>query len=250
MGIAEKNNRGRFPSYNEFMQEFTVLKERVERLRRIHLKALASFNAYEQIQEFRAPNVVGGAELAQKHAEAIGVYKGFFNTAEHALNTELHIDVAKLFDSHKDALHIERLVNYAAQNRNKISAKGLASLGEDEESSSELASVYEGLKRNDLLSIKSDLDAAKDKIKRLKDVRDKEVAHINLKKPEELDYLSYQEFVELIELSEKILNTVSSKIYSDVVWFEPYKNQVVNDTKSLLRLVAESEGITEEKDSE
>lgn len=33
----------------------------------MHLKAVASFNAFEQIQEYRAPNLLG-KELAHKHA--------------------------------------------------------------------------------------------------------------------------------------------------------------------------------------
>lgn len=223
-------------------KEASVLKNRVERLRRIHLKALASFNAFEQIQEYRAPNLIG-QELAHLHAQAIGAYKGFLNTAENALNTELHLAVAKLFDSHKDALHIEKLVNYAEQNQAKLTAAQQAAL-DDGEASSELAKVYEGLSRDDLLQIKSDLAAAKDKIERLKTVRDKKVAHENLDEPE-LPYLSYQEFVELVELSEKILNLVSKRLYGDIAWFGQYKEQVVEDTKSLLRLVSKSEGIFE-----
>lgn len=223
-------------------EKISILQSRVERLRRLHLKAIGAFNAFEQIQEYRAPNLIG-QELAHKHAQAIGSYKGFFNTAENALNTELHISVAKLFDSHKDALHIEKLVNYAEQNQSYITAAQRAALN-DAEAAPEIAKIYEGLNRDELLQIKADLDDAKDKIARLKDVRDKEVAHANIAKPE-LTYLTYQEFVELIELSEKILNLVSRKLYGDVAWFEHYRDQVVEDTKSLLRLVGKSEGISE-----
>jgi hypothetical protein len=228
------------------MSEFSILKERVERLRKIHLRALASFNAFEQIQEYRAPNLIG-KELAHKHAEAIGVYKGFFNTVEHALNTELHIAVAKLFDSHKDALHIEKLVNYAEQNQAVLTAAQQTDLDDDTGYSSELAKVYEGLNHKELVGIKADLGTVHDKITRLKTVRDKEVAHINVKKPEELKYLTYQEFVELISLSERILNLVSKKLYGDVAWFDNYRDQVIEDTKSLLALVGKSQGIFEKQ---
>lgn len=225
-------------------KEFLILKERVERLRRIHLKAVAAFNAFEQLQEFRAPNLIG-QELAHKHAQAMGAYKGFFNTAENALNTELHIAVAKLFDSHKDALHIEKLISYAEQNQTTISTKQQTDLDESSDYSSELARVYEGLSKADLLGVKRDLEAANDKIARLKIVRDKEVAHVDIKKQEKIEYLTYQEFAELIDLSEKMLNLVSKKLYGDVAWFEPYREQVIEDSKSLLRLVAKSEGIVD-----
>jgi len=221
-----------------------ALKERVERLRKLHLKAIGSFNALEQILEFRAPNLLG-KELAQKHAQAVGVYKGFFNTAQNALNTELHISMAKLFDSHKNALHIEKLVAYAEQNQKTLTRDQRADLDSEESFAAELAKVYEGLSRDDLLKIKAELTSAKDKIDRLKDVRDMQVAHEDIRRPE-LEYLTFQEFSDLIDLSEEILNLVSRKIYGDVAWFGPYKEDVVEDTKSLLRLVAKSEGITEE----
>lgn len=224
--------------------EMSVLKSRVERLRRLHLKALGAFNAFEQLQEYRAPNLIG-KELAHRHAQALGVYKGFINTAENALNTELHISIAKLFDSHKEALHIEKLVNYAEQNQARITTAQQNALNDDAEAVQEIAKVYEGLNRQELLQIKADLDGAKDKIERLKDVRDKEVAHSDITKPE-LAYVTYQEFADLIELSEKILNLVSRKLYGNIAWFEPYRDQVIEDTQSLLRLVSKSGGISDE----
>ena len=226
--------------------EFELLKERIERLRRIHLQAMSSFCIYEELQEYRAPNIQG-QELAQLHAQAVGVYRGFFNIVEKALNTELHLSVAKLFDSHKDALHIERLVNYAEQNQTILTNAQKADLDEDDNYSSELATVYEGLSRSDLLEIRDKLAVAEDKINRLKIVRDKEVAHINISTPE-IKYLTYEEFAELIDLSEKILNLVSRKIYGDVAWFEPYKDEVTEGTQGLLRLVEKSYGITTRKD--
>ena len=219
--------------------EFTIFKERVEKLRSLHRKALASYHIFETLQEFRAPNLIG-KELAHKHAQSLGAYKGFFNIVVNALNTEMHIAVAKLFDSHKDALHIEKLVNYAEQNQKQLTAAQTAQLDSNNGYSKELAKVYEGLKREDLLSIKSDLEAAKDKIERLKVIRDKQVAHTDIKEKEDLTYLTYEEFADLIQLSEKILNLVSVRLYGNTAWNEIYKNQVLDDTKALLDLVDKS----------
>lgn len=213
-----------------------MLKERVERLRRIHLKALAAFNAFEQMQEYRAPNIYG-EEIAHRHAEALGMYKGFFNTVQNALNTELHISIAKLFDSHKDALHIEKLVNYAEQNQTVLTSAQKAELDEEADYAEELSDAYEGLSKGELLAIRSDLYNSQRVIARLKDIRDKEVAHINIKTPEVLGYLTYGELSDLISLSEKILNLVSKKIYGDIAIFDPYKDTVVGDSKALFELV-------------
>lgn len=224
---------------------FKLLKERVERLRKNHLRALESFHVFEEIQEHRAPNIYG-EELAKARAAAIGVYKGFFNPVQNALNTQLHISVAKLFDSHRDALHIDKLVKFAESNQTSITSLQKSELNEGNDAVEEFARTYEGLSKDELHEINVALENSNDTIERLKAVRDQEVAHINLKEPEDIEYLTYQEFADLIQLSEKILNMISRKIYGDIAWFEPYKGQVVDDTKSLLRLVDESEGIKSE----
>ena len=223
---------------------YEILKERVDRLREVHLQSIASYYAYEGIQVYRATNL-HGEELANKHAEAIGVYKGFFNSAEKALNVNLHLSVAKLFDSHKDALHIEKLLRYTESNQSKLIVEQESDLEGEKEYTAELAKVYAGLDLDDLLEIKADLELAENKIKRLKDIRDQEVAHNNLIKPEKLEYLTYQEFVELIDLSEKILNLISGKIYGDTAYFDPFKKQTIEDTNSLLKLVGKSNRIIE-----
>jgi len=216
--------------------ELRDLESRVEKLRRIHLKALASFHIFELLKEFRAPNLIG-RELAKKHAQSLGAYKGFFNIAEEALNTELHISVAKLFDSHEDALHIEKLVNYAEQNQKSLTKQQTKDLDKDKTYSNELANVYEGLSKDDLKSIKSDLDLAGDKITRLKTIRDTQVAHTDIRKKDDDTSLTFEEFKELIDLSEKIINLVSVRIYGNTAWNEFYKEQVIDDTKALLELV-------------
>src|ERR1700687_818762 len=97
-------------------KDIEVLKERVERLRRLHLRALGALSALEEMLKFIAPNIVGD-ERARQNAQAIGVYKGHLNVTRNALNTELHLALAKIYDDHKDALHIVKLINYAVGNK-------------------------------------------------------------------------------------------------------------------------------------
>lgn len=221
----------------------------MDRLRSLHLEARSSFNIYEKLQEFRAPNVVGGNDLAHLHAQALGTYRGFFNIVEHALDTEVHIATAKLYDSHKDALHIEKLVNYATHNQKILTKPQVDDLDKSEATSNEIAKAYEGMDKTVLKQIKQGLDDMSDAIERLKTVRDKKVAHIDWNETEEIKYLTYQEFHDLIMLSERILNTVSVKIYGDSALFDPYQEEVSIHTESLLELVAKASGITTENNT-
>jgi hypothetical protein len=103
-------------------KDIEVLKERVERLRRLHLRALGALSALEEMLKFTAPNIVGD-ERARQNAQAMGVYKGYLNVTRNALNTELHLALAKIYDDHKDALHIVKLINYAVGNKKSLTAK-------------------------------------------------------------------------------------------------------------------------------
>jgi hypothetical protein len=214
-------------------KDLEVLKGRVERLRRLHLRALGAYYALEEMLKFIAPNIVGD-ERAHKNAEAIGVYKGYLNTARKALNTELHMALAKIYDDHKDALHIVKLVNYAVGNK-----KALTAADPDAEAAEELAEVYEGLTSKEQQEIANDLQQANDKIKRLKDIRNKIVAHEDPSAPDDMPSVSFQELDELIQLHDKIINTISRKYYGNAALFDVYKDQVILDSKSLLQLVAD-----------
>ena len=220
-------------------KEFSELHRRILKLRSVHLRALASFNAFEQIQIMRAPNVVG-RENAARNARAMGAYKGFFNTAEKALNLEFLISLAKLFDNHKDALHIDKLVNFAEQNQRSFTAEDFAEYNEGRIYLAELKDAYEGMKREDLLEVKNELANVEEITAKLKIMRDKLLAHIELNEPV-LDEITYEEIAMLINTSERILNLVSSKVNHDTAYFGAYQEQVIEDTRRLIGLVRKSE---------
>jgi hypothetical protein len=218
-------------------KDLEVLKERVERLRKLHVRALGSYHALEEMLKFTAPNIVG-QDQSHSNAQAARRYAGFFNTARHALSTEVHISLAKIYDDHKDALHIVKLFNYAVGNKKALTSTYKKTL-DDPDAAEELAEVYEGLTAEDRQNISNDLDAASDKVRRLKTIRDKIVAHEDLEGPEGIETLSFQDLSDLIDLHDKIINTISRKYYGNAALFEPYKDQVITESQGLLQLIAD-----------
>lgn len=214
-------------------QEYVELNRRLEELKKWHLRAVATFAAYETILKLRAPNLLG--DEAKRNTEAIGRYKGFFNTAEKACNYELLMTLSKIYVAHKDALYIERLVLFAEQNRKKLTAKDFKEFHDGRQYLNELVSSYEGMNNEDLKDIKERLEECRDSITKLKSLRDQALAHINLK-PIEEDPLTFQEIADLIELSEKILNTLSAKHFQNTSYYKIYEEQVINDTTGLVHL--------------
>ena len=218
-------------------EDLKVLKERVNRLRKLHLRALGSYHALEQMLKFTAPNIVG-KDQADKNAQAFERYAGYLMVARHALETEAHLSLAKIYDDHKDALHIVKLLNYVDGNKKKLTT--YKKLLDDPAGAQELADVYEGLTAKERQRISKDLDAASDKIRRLKDIRDKIVAHEDLKAPEGgIEGVSYQDLSDLIDLHEKIINTISGKHYGETMFSGPYRDDVIAHSQSLLSLIAD-----------
>jgi hypothetical protein len=223
--------------------DIEILQERVERLRKLHLQALASYHALEEMLKFTAPNIVG-KDQAHHNAQAAGRYAGFFNVARHALNTELHISLAKIYDDHKDALHIVKLLNYTEGNKKALLRTYKESL-ENPDATQELADIYEGLTDKDRLEIAANLEEASDKIRKLKTIRDKIVAHEDLKGSEGIEAVSYKDLDDLIELHDKIINTISRKYYGNAALFSPYRDQVIIETQGFLELIAGDSDKTE-----
>lgn len=212
--------------------EFTELNKRIVRLRRVHQQAFCAFNVYEQLNELRAPNIVGDDE-ANKNAEVMSSYTGFFTAAESALNLEFLMLIAKLFDTHKDALHISRLINFAEQNQKQLTASDFKAFNEGRPYVDELVVRYEGIKREDLLDVGRRLTEAEPILQKLKDQRDKVMAHENLHR-QGLESISYEEIKRLLDLSHDILNIFSSKTNHETTSYSVLRGQAVDDTKRLI----------------
>jgi hypothetical protein len=216
-------------------KEFSELKRRIDKLRSAHLRAFQYFYAYDTISELRAPNLIGEEE-AHNNAEAIGLYKGFMNPSHTGLMTGFYVELAKVFDFHKDAIHLNKLLNYAEQNQKKLNVDAFAEFNEGRLYIEELKQKYEGMKRDDLLKVKSMLDDAQNKIERLKNIRDKQVVHIDVD-DSDIKPLTYEEIESLLLLSHEVLNIFSAKTNHETSDYQLIKQQVVDDTKELVALM-------------
>lgn len=212
-----------------------LLRTRIKNLHKLYLRALGSYHAYEEMMEHRAPNI-HGHQLAQLRAQSIGVYKGYFNIAQQALQTELYMALSHLYETDKSTLNISKVLSFAVHNQRKILA-GQAYRKDDNDRL--------GLSPEAVQEIEQKLEKANPKIKKLKKIRDKQVGHTSLNfNALEEDYPTYEEFYELIELAGSLINEISRKLYGEKAIFDVYKEQVTQDSRSLLRLVDKSEGIT------
>lgn len=233
-------------------KQFVSTVNKIQGLRTELFRAHSSFRAFEVIQEMRAPNIIDETDAA-RNAKAIGDYKGFFNIAEHSLNTEFLVALAKLYDRHPQATSIPKLINYIRSNINHLTIDDFAKHYEDSPGIEDRKSDYIGVKEGDLRIAEGIIDDLSPSIEKLKNLRDKRIAHLEIKSLDELgretgpkevshsessiEDLTYGEIIELTEKADQILNKLSSLIYRDVAWFEPLKETVKQDSEKLIKLL-------------
>ncbi|MBI2052562.1 MAG: hypothetical protein HYT38_02740, partial [Candidatus Sungbacteria bacterium] len=84
--------------------EFETLMSYAKAMHKRYFHAIAAFYAYEGLREVRAPNIVGQSD-AEENAKTIGKYS-FFAPAQESLRVYFFLELAKMFDSSKQSLHI------------------------------------------------------------------------------------------------------------------------------------------------
>ena len=233
-------------------KQFIATTKKIQGLRTELFRAHSSFRAFEVIQEMRAPNIIGETDAA-RNAKSIGDYKGFFNIAEHSLNTEFLVALAKLYDEHPDGTSLPKLINYIRSNINHLTFNDYVEYAKSKPDLEIRKSDYTGVSENDLKEAEKIIKGLEVSVEKLKTLRDKRIAHLEMKNLEEIQQeagpkeveltktkiedLTFGEILKLIDTADQILNRLSSLIYKDVAWFEPLKESVTKDSEQLIKLL-------------
>jgi len=213
-------------------KEYETLQAFITRLRGLHQDAYCAFKVFDQLNELRAPNIVG-EQQAEEAAATMSTYTGFFTAAERALNLQFLITIAKIFDYSKDSLRIEKLIHFAEQNQAKLSVDDFREFHKDREYIEELVAKYEGISRDDLLKMSERLKQVEPIIKKVKLHRDTKLAHENLKK-KKVEEITYKEIETLLDLSHDMLNLFSSTTAHSTTSYQMLERQSVEDTKRVI----------------
>lgn len=192
-------------------QEFNTIISYVEKMKERYFFALSTFYAYEALREILAPNIVG-QEVVEKNVEIFKKFNEFFGPSKEALRVYFFLELAKLFDVSDQSLHITKVINYTQSNIAKLTASDFTEYNQNREFIDSLIENYQGVKHDDLVIIKSEIEKNKDIIEKVKTYRDQYLAHDDIKKVEV--NITGEEIRILFSVLEKILNTFSSKLIS------------------------------------
>ncbi|KKS12948.1 MAG: hypothetical protein UU67_C0036G0004 [Candidatus Daviesbacteria bacterium GW2011_GWB1_41_5] len=215
--------------------EFKTLMDYAKTMHSRYFHALSAFYAYESMKEVLAPNIVGQSE-AEENAKTIGRYNNFFMPAQESLRVYFFLELAKMFDSSKQALHINKVLNFTASNLKKLTVNAFREYNQDQPRAflETLFTEYKGMDHKELVDIKKMLNEHKNMLKKLDIYRNKWLAHDDKKKPE-LPSITGEEIKALFDVLAKMLNSITGRLNSESWTY----SHTEDDVKHHVRLVVD-----------
>jgi len=215
--------------------EFKTLMEYAKEIHHRYFRAISAFYAFESLKEVRAPNIVGQSD-AKENAKTMARYNGFFTPAEEALRVYFFLELAKMFDSSKQALHINKILNFTASNLKKLTVDAFKEYNRSQPRAflETLVNEYKGMDHKELVAIKKILNKHKTTLNKLETYRDKWLAHDDKKKPK-LPSITGEEIKDLFEVLAKMLNIITGRLNSESWTY----SHVEGDVKHHIKLVVD-----------
>ena len=215
--------------------EFKTLMDYTKEMHHRYFRALTAFYAYEALRESIATNIVGQSE-AEENAKTIGKYNNFFGPAQEAMRVYFFLELAKMFDSSKQALHINKILNFTASNLKKLTVDAFKEYNRSQPRAflETLVNEYKGMDHKELVAIKKILNKHKTTLNKLETYRDKWLAHDDKKKPK-LPSITGEEIKDLFEVLAKMLNIITGRLNSESWTY----SHVEGDVKHHIKLVVD-----------
>ncbi|KKP93280.1 MAG: hypothetical protein UR98_C0007G0012 [Parcubacteria group bacterium GW2011_GWA1_36_12] len=211
---------------------FKNLMEYVKAMHRRYFHALSAFYVYEGLNEVIASNVIGQS-LAEKNVKVISDFRNFFMPAKEALRVYFFLELAKMFDSSDQSLHINKILNITESNLKNLTVDAFKEYNENRVFTEELTAGYRGMDYGDVLLLKKMVDENKDILDKLNDYRDKWLAHDDIKKPE-VPAITGEEVKKLFAVLEKILNSITGKLNSESWAYSMVEDESKYQTKLVI----------------
>ena len=212
-------------------QEFTVFMEYLEKLQKRYCFTLSAFYTWEALVELCAPNIVGQEE-AQQNVKTMSRFNNFFSLSKESLRVYFLLELAKLFDTSNQSLHIDKIINFTESNIQKLSVDDFAGFNQDRQFIEELVENYKGINEEDLQHIKLLIFEHTAIIQNLKTYRDKYLAHDDITKVDVV--LTPEKIKTLFKVIKEILNLFSSKINHSTRMYDCIEGKCKNDTKRVV----------------
>lgn len=211
---------------------FPRIMKYLESIKSRYFRAFSAFHVFETLEEALAINVVG-EEKAEQNLKVINMFSGFFQISKEALRVYFFLELAKLFDSSKQSLQINKIIDTTNSNISKLTVNDFVDYNKDRKLLKELTEVYKGISHENLREIKDILDKEQPIIDKLIVYRKKWLAHDDVNKPE-VPIITRVELKSLFDSFGKVINIYGSNMnHESTIWY-PTKDKSKYDTQHVL----------------
>ena len=205
--------------------------KQIQRLRDIHLEAYLAYKNFEKFAEFRAPNVLG--KEAKINAEALGNFKGFFNSAIRSLNYAFLMHTARMYIG-AGSLTLRKIINTVEQNPTSLSDFTELHANESERLTS--LDEYVGMRKVDIKQARALLDSVEEYVSKLQHNRNVYLVHLDIDNAQQVD-TTYQEVFYMLEVADKILKLLTLRLDMRSESYQLIDQQIESSADGLMSLV-------------
>lgn len=193
--------------------DFDTIMRYIKALQSRYHKALSAFHVFDTSMKLTASNKVG-LKKAKRNIKVINDFRYFFLISREAVRVYFFLELAKMFDISKQALQVNKIINFTESNNGRLSREAFAEHNKNRELIEPLIKGYEGVSKDDLKKLRRMLAVHKPIIDKLLIYRDKWLAHDDINKPE-VPNISATEIEKLFDVLAKIINILGSKLNSE-----------------------------------
>jgi len=210
--------------------------KQIQRLRDVHLECYIAFRDFEEIAQFRAPNVVGQDEAA-KNAQAIGNYRYFFNSAVRSMNYVFLMNLSRLYIG-AGSLTLRKMLNTIEQNPTTV--EEYRELHKDQPELLESSEEYIGMQPADFIAARQWLEDITPLVEKLQHNRNSFLVHLDIENVTQLD-ITYEEIFKLIDIADQILQLLTKRIDMRSESYIVVEREIKLQAKALMDLLRQEQ---------
>jgi hypothetical protein len=173
-----------------------------------------------------------GQERADKNAQLMSLYKDFFIPTEHSHLQVFIVGLMKFFDKNPSALSIRGLICQIQYSKEDLTVEDLKNAHPHLEEMDAVPQNYFPIKNETISFVDEIFEKHRELIPKLKDIRDKEFAHVDIK-PHRGTFIP-NEVEDLIKDVQEIFNRISNDFELSTTAFSFVKEGSINSTRFLL----------------
>jgi len=222
---------------------FKKLFDYSKRIERRYLHFLSAYRLYDEYNKLSAINKVG-KKKAETNVKIFNKYKYFILMSKEALRFFFLIELSKFFDEdikRRQTLCIQEIINYALKNIDSFSVEQFKKYHKDRKIIPQLFEKFKSLTKKDLNKILRRIKRNDDIILRLKNYRDKCLAHDDINQVNII--INKKDVSILMKIVKDTIDLMYSKLDFSVIIYDNYNKEPINDINNLIKDLVKQEKV-------